>query len=77
MPKYVVIAALLIAVATPALAAEYYISQDPETKRCRIVEEKPDGQTRVMVGTAPYATKEEAKAARTASADCKKKDASN
>ena len=44
MPKYVVVAALLIAVATPALAAEFYLVQDPKTKKCNIVSEKPDGQ---------------------------------
>ena len=77
MPKYVVIAALLMSVATPALAAEYYIGQDPTTKKCKVVTEKPDGQTLVMIGTETYATKEEAKAARRGIAECPKKDASN
>jgi hypothetical protein len=76
MPKYVVTAALLIAVATPALAAEFYVGQDPTTKKCSVVTEKPDGQTMVMIGTQPYATRPEAKAAKKAAAECKKKDAS-
>ena len=73
MPKYVVVAALLLAVATPALAAEFYLVQDPKTKKCNIVGEKPDGKTWVMVGTEAYATKEEAKAAKQANPDCQKK----
>ena len=77
MQKYVVVAALLSMVATPALAAEFYVAQDPTTKKCKVVEEKPDGKTSVMIGTASYATKEEARAAKKASAECgwKKTDA--
>jgi hypothetical protein len=77
MPRYVFVAALLMIVATPALAVEYYVVQDPTTKKCSVVKEKPDGKTMVMVGTEAYATKEEAKAAKKANADCKKKEASN
>ena len=73
MSKFVVVAAVLIAVATPALAAEYFVAQDPTTKKCKIVEEKPDGETLVMIGTTSYATKEEAKAAKKAAAECPKK----
>ena len=77
MSKSVVFAAVLIAIATPALAAEFYVGQDPESKRCKVVEEKPDGQTMIMIGTEAYATKEEAKAAKKAAAECpKKRDAS-
>jgi hypothetical protein len=73
MSKRVVVAAVLIAMATPALAAEFYVAQDPESKRCKIVEEKPDGQSMIMIGTKAYATKEEAKAAKKAAAECPKK----
>ena len=44
------------------------------SKRCKIVTEKPDGQTMVMIGTEAYATKEEAKAAKKAAAECLKKE---
>jgi hypothetical protein len=74
MQKYVVIAALLGMFVTPALAAEFYVAQDPSTKKCKIVEEKPDGKSMVMIGTASYATKDEAKAARRAAAECPKKE---
>jgi hypothetical protein len=42
------LAALL---ATPALA-DFYIIQDPSTKRCRIVEERPAPNVGVVIGNA-------------------------
>ena len=77
MSKRIAIAAVLIAIATPALAEEFYLGQDPETKRCKIVTEKPDGQSLIMIGTESYATKDDAKAARKASAECVKKESAN
>jgi hypothetical protein len=73
MQKHVVIAALLSMLATPAIAAEFYVAHDPATKKCKIVEEKPDGKTWVMIGTAAYATRDEARAAKQAAAECPKK----
>jgi Flp pilus assembly protein TadB len=43
-------AAVVVAFATPALAAEFYVVQDSSTKRCQIVEQKPTGSTTVVVG---------------------------
>jgi hypothetical protein len=74
MQKFVVAAALLSLFVTPAAAAEFYVAQDPATKKCKIVEEKPDGKTMVMIGAGAYATKDEAKAARRAAAECPKKE---
>jgi hypothetical protein len=74
MSKRIAIAALLIAIATPALAEEYFVGQNPESKRCKIVTEKPDGQTMIMIGTTSYPTREEAKAAKKAAAECPKKE---
>jgi hypothetical protein len=34
-------AAVLIAIATPVLAEEFYVGQDPESKSCKVVTEKP------------------------------------
>ena len=76
MPRYFVVAAVLLSVATPALAAEFYLAKDPTTQHCVISTERPDGTKLVMVGTQAYATKEEAKAAKEAmkaSGECKKK----
>lgn len=64
MRTYLVVAGLLTFVVSPALAKEFYVAQDPTTKKCGIVDTKPDGKTKIMIGTSSYATKEEAKAAR-------------
>jgi vancomycin permeability regulator SanA len=55
---------IIIATATPVLAAEFWVSQDPETKHCKIVETMPDGKTAVMIGATSYPTKADAKAAK-------------
>ena len=48
---------IIIATATPVLAAEFWVSQDPETKDCKIVETMPNGKTQVMIGATSYPTK--------------------
>jgi hypothetical protein len=58
-----IVASVLIFAVSPALAAEFYVAQDPSTKDCTIVEAKPDGTTMMMVGTSSYPAKEEARAA--------------
>jgi vancomycin permeability regulator SanA len=55
---------IIVATATPVLAAEFWVSQDPATKHCKIVEAMPDGKTQVMIGATSYPTKDEAKAAK-------------
>ena len=55
---------IIIATATPVLAAEFWVSQDPETKHCKIVETMPDGKTKVMIGATSYPTLEAAQAAK-------------
>jgi len=75
--RTLIISAALLTVATPALAAEFYVAKNSETGKCAVVEEKPDGTTMVMIGTESYATKPEAKKAKKAAAECakmKKKD---
>jgi hypothetical protein len=59
----------LVATASPVLAAEFWVSQDPVTKNCKIVEQMPDGKTQVMIGATSYPTKDEAKAARKVATD--------
>jgi hypothetical protein len=62
--KLLVAAAAFAALATPALAAEFYIVQDTTTKRCTIVEQKPTTQTTVVVGNGKtYMTRQEAEGA--------------
>lgn len=66
MLRYAVAAAFLVSTMTPALAAEWYIAKNKAENKCDVTETKPDGEKLVMVGTATYATKEEAKKARNA-----------
>ena len=74
MKKYVVIAATLTAFVTPAFAAEFYLAQDPSTKKCKILEAKPADQTMVLISAEPYASREEAKAAKRAAKECRNKE---
>jgi hypothetical protein len=55
---------MIIAAASQALAAEFWVSQDPSNKNCKIVETMPDGKTTVALGAKSYPTKDEAKAAK-------------
>lgn len=73
MQKIMVVAGLLTFAISPALAAEYYVALNPTTKKCKILEEKPDGTTMIMLGTSSYATRDEAKAAKKTFAECPKK----
>ena len=66
MQKLLIVAATLTTFVTPALAAEFYVAQDPETKKCKIVTEKPDGRTLIMIGTTSYPTYRDLQARSTA-----------
>ena len=55
---------VLFAMASPALAEEFWVSQDPTTKLCKIVVQMPDGKTQVMVGATSYPTAKDAKRAK-------------
>jgi len=68
-----IVAGLAMFAASPVLAAEYYVAKHQSKNKCKIVEEKPDGKTMVMVGTSSYATKEQARAAKKAAQECPKK----
>jgi hypothetical protein len=62
--KLLVAAAGFAALATPALAAEFYIVQDTATKRCTTVEQRPTTQTTVVVSNGKaYTTRQEAEGA--------------
>lgn len=54
---------VLFATTSPVLAEEYWVSQDPSTKQCKIVDTMPDGKTKVMVGATSYPNKADARAA--------------
>jgi hypothetical protein len=62
--KKLLLGAALLAVATPALAAEFFIVQDGATKKCTIVDQRPTVKTTTVVsGDHAYTTREEASTA--------------
>ena len=73
MYKYGVAALLVALVPTTCLAAgPYYVARDTSSKgiKCKVVEEKPDGVKMIMIGTATYATRQEAKTFKKAAPEC-------
>jgi len=62
--KKLILAATLVAVATPALADEFYVVQDTATKKCTIVDKKPTVTTQTVVSPSGtiYKTRTEAEA---------------
>lgn len=64
MTRQLLVAAVMLSLASPALAAEYYLMKNTETGKCDIGNRKPEGDKFVMVGTKAYATEAEAKTAR-------------
>jgi hypothetical protein len=72
MYRYMVSAVALVFFSMPCLAAvEFYVAQDPTAKDCKIVKEKPDGKTLIMLG-ASYPTREAAKAAKKSAPECQR-----
>jgi len=56
----------------PAFAAtEYWVAKSATTKKCEVVEKKPDGKTMMEVGKSAHKTKAEAEKAMKAAAECK------
>lgn len=70
--KYVLVGALVVALAAPAFAAEFFVAQSAADKKCSVVEAKPDGKTAMMIGKASYKSKDEADKAMKAATECKK-----
>ena len=59
--KAIIAAAVLTAVAAPALADSYYVVQDAKTKKCTITETKPTTTETTVVGDGTvYKTRSEA-----------------
>ena len=63
MQKCAILAALAVAFATPALAAQYYVGQDAAINECRVVSQEPDGTTMKMVGSGAYRSEADAEKA--------------
>lgn len=73
MLRKVVFATAAIAVfSMPAFAAtEYWVAKSAATKKCEIVDKKPDGTKLMDVGTKAYATKGNAEKALKELKECK------
>ncbi len=69
--KSLIVATLLVAFATPALAAEFYVVKDPK-KTCNVTRKKPKDMT-MLLDNKTYATKAEARTAMKSLAACAKK----
>ncbi len=63
MQKYVIAAAFVLALATPAFAAQFYVALDSSTKQCHVMAEKPDGATMKKVGSGAYKSEADAESA--------------
>ena len=50
----------LAVLGSSASAAEYYVVQERDTKKCKVVETRPTDKTVVVVGDKAYVTREEA-----------------
>ena len=61
MLRYVVALGTALAVATPALAASFYVVRGVDN-RCRVVEVRPVDKTIFVFGSKVYVTREEAEA---------------
>ena len=61
--KYALCGVALVALASPALAAnEFHVVQDSMSKKCTVVEQKPTAATMTVVSTTVYKTQSEAEA---------------
>lgn len=59
MKSKLVLAVIVAGLATPALADEYYVVQNPKTKECHIVSQRPEPSVGVVVGS-PFGARIEA-----------------
>ncbi len=72
MFKYIAVGVAIAGLSMPAFAAtEFYVAQDAATKKCSVVDKKPDEKTAMMVGKASFDTKAKAEDAIKANKDCK------
>ena len=60
MVKKLALAATAVALLMSTASADYYIVQEPTTKRCRIVEERPAPGVGVVIGGIGFGVRTEA-----------------
>jgi opacity protein-like surface antigen len=71
MKKYAIAALLIAGLATPALAAQFYVAQNASNHKCSIVSQKPNGKSLTLVGSDGYKTRAAAEAAMKSLYECK------
>jgi hypothetical protein len=71
MQKYLIAGLLVAGMATPALAAQYFVAQSATTHKCSVTSKKPDGKSMMAVGTDTYKSKPDAMKAMKGMAECK------
>lgn len=71
MKKYAIAALLVAGLATPALAAQFYVAQNTSSHKCSIVSQKPDGKSLTQVGSDGYKTRAAAETAMKGMSQCK------
>jgi hypothetical protein len=70
MRNYVFATAILVAFATPAVAAQFYVGRDASTNECHVMAQKPDGTTMQMVGSGAYKSATDAQRAIQSLSEC-------
>lgn len=70
MHKYLMATAFVLALATPALAAQFYVALDTATQQCHVMAQKPDGTDMKMVGSGAYKSQAEAEQAIRSLTEC-------
>jgi hypothetical protein len=63
MKKYLIAGLLIAGMASPALAAEYYVAQNTTSHKCSIVSKKPTGKSLTMLGSEGFKSKAAAESA--------------
>ena len=73
MRKLIAAGIAVIALSMPAYAAaaKFYVAQDATSKKCSVVDKKPDGKAMMMIGKKSFATQVLADAAMKADKSCK------
>ena len=72
MLKYIAVGIAVATLSMPAFAAtEFFVAKDAATKKCSVVDKKPDEKSAMMVGKASFDTKAKAEDAMKAEKDCK------
>jgi len=70
--KLLIAAVIMIGMASPAVARNYYVVQNTKTHKCSVLPKKPKGKTVVVVsGSGAYKSRTEARGALETFAVCK------